>query len=183
MNDLKLSEDGLKHLKKSEGVIPYGYLCQAKKYTIGVGCLVKFLTPSQISRMIMVEKSSVKIKMRIVPHADSNNQVMTADNELVDDILKYRLVAFEKAVNTGVTIDLKQHQFDALLSFAFNVGTANFKKSNLLKQINTGKATDSMISELFLNWTRAGKLKNVLTSRREKEIKLYNEGVYYNSKY
>jgi len=177
-NELKLSKEGLEHLKKSEGVIPYGYLCQAKKHTIGVGCLVKFLTPSQVSSMVMLDNSCVKRVMNIPPYVNKEGLVMTADDELVDDILKYRLVAFEKAVNTGVTIELKQHQFDALLSFAFNVGTANFKKSNLRKQINTGKATDSMISELFLNWTRAGKLRGVLTSRREKEILLYNKGVY-----
>lgn len=177
-NDLKLSKEGLNHLKKSEGVIPYGYLCQAKKHTIGVGCLVKFLTEEQVKRIVMVDKENVKRVMNIPPHADKNNKIMTANDELVDDILKYRLVAFEKAVNTSVKIELKQHQFDALLSFIFNVGIANFKKSTLLKIINTGKATPKEIETQFLRWHRAGSVRNVLTSRREKEIKLYNDGVY-----
>ena len=175
---LQLSEEGRIHLKISEATIPYGYLCQAKQHTIGTGCLVKFLTKSQLSRIVMKNKKDVKRIMNIPPHADKNNQVMTADDELVEEILTFRLIAFEKAVNTSVKIELKQHQFDALVSFVFNVGIARFKTSTLLKKINAGLGSPAEISKQFLRWHLAGGVKNVLTSRREKEIKLYNEGIY-----
>lgn len=175
---LQLSNEGLRHLKISEGVIPYGYLCQAKKHTIGVGCLVRLCTKSELNRMVMVDKKDVKIVIDTLPYADKNNKVMTADSELIDEILKRRRISFEKAVNTAVTIELKQHQFDALVSFAFNVGTANFAKSTLLKVINTDNTNTKEIEFQFLRWHRAGKVRHVLTSRREKEILLYNNGVY-----
>lgn len=182
---LQLSKEGLNHLKKSEGVIPYGYLCQAKKHTIGVGCLVEYLTPTQRGNMKQVKEHDIKRVMNIPPYVNQYGKVLLADDELIDDILQYRLLAFESAVNDSVKIELKQNQFDALLSFIFNVGIANFKTSTLLKIINSGtsstqtcKATPKEIETQFLRWHRAGSVKNVLTSRREKEIKLYNEGVY-----
>lgn len=45
---------------------------------------------------------------------------------------------FEAAINDGVTVDLDPHQFDALVSFAFNVGVGAFSSSTLVKKINAG---------------------------------------------
>ncbi|MFY8105619.1 MAG: lysozyme [Elstera sp.] len=59
-----------------------------------------------------------------------------------DDQIKSALAKdisrFEKAINDGVKVGLKQHQYDALVSFAFNVGEGAFKTSTLLKKINAG---------------------------------------------
>lgn len=60
-----------------------------------------------------------------------------------------------------------QHQFDALVSFAFNVGTQAFKNSTLAKKINAN--TYNEIRERFLRWNKAGgKVLAGLTSRRKK---------------
>lgn len=46
------------------------------------------------------------------------------------------LAKFEDAINSGVQVELTQNQFDALVSFAFNVGVGAFLSSTLLKKIN-----------------------------------------------
>jgi lysozyme len=59
-------------------------------------------------------------------------------DEQVADALRADLDRFEAAVNTA-TAALTQHQFDALVSFAFNVGVNAFTSSTMLKQINRGQ--------------------------------------------
>ena len=49
------------------------------------------------------------------------------------------LERFERAVCESVTVGLEQHQFDALVSFAFNVGEAAFRASTLVRKINLGQ--------------------------------------------
>lgn len=56
-------------------------------------------------------------------------------DDQVADALRADLDRFEAAVNTA-TAALTQHQFDALVSFAFNVGVGAFTSSTLLKNIN-----------------------------------------------
>lgn len=82
------------------------------------------------------------------------------------------------AVNHHVTVPLTQPQFDALVSFAYNVGTAAFASSTLLRRVNT-VATPDAIKDAFEMWDRAG--PNVaagLLRRRRDEAALFNEGAY-----
>lgn len=68
---------------------------------------------------------------------------------------------------------LKQNQFDALVSLAFNIGLGAFAKSTLLKLVNANP-TDPNIKHWFLVWNKqAGKVLNGLTKRRQKEVDLY----------
>ncbi len=72
-----------------------------------------------------------------VGHMDPSLQVgdvWTRDE--VDAALAKDLARFEKAINDSVTVGLEQHQFDALVSFAFNVGEGAFKTSTLVRCIN-----------------------------------------------
>lgn len=48
----------------------------------------------------------------------------------------------EAAVNEGVKVPLEQHQFDALVSFTFNVGQFAFASSTLLRRLNEGRYTE-----------------------------------------
>lgn len=57
-------------------------------------------------------------------------------DEQVDDALRGDLERFEDAINNSVTVGLEQYQFDALVSFSFNVGVGAFTSSTLLKKIN-----------------------------------------------
>ncbi len=78
------------------------------------------------------------------------------------------VVSFIKKV---VTKTINQHQFDACCSLAYNVGVGNFQKSNLLKNINSGKP---VVPNNFLSWNKAGgKVIAGLTNRRQKEYNLF----------
>jgi lysozyme len=106
----------------------------------------------------------------------------------VADILARDVKPFEKAVNELVTgVALTQDEFDALVSFAFNVGAAAFKRSNLLKRINenafrTGDAAGreraiAEIDKAFMAWnTAGGKVVSGLTRRRRDEADCFLGG-------
>lgn len=102
-------------------------------------------------------------------------------NLTVSDVLKTDIKPFENSVNTGVTgVTLAQEEFDALVSFAFNVGTGAFSGSTLLKKINENKYRDGAadqrekaigeIEQAFLAWNKSGgKVMAGLTKRRQEE--------------
>ena len=89
-------------------------------------------------------------------------------------LLKQDIARFEKEVNASVNVPLTQHQFDALVIFAFNVGVNAFKKSTLLKHIN-GNDFGAIPAE-FRRWNKSkGKMMLGLTNRREREIRLFEK--------
>lgn len=72
-----------------------------------------------------------------------------------------------------VTRELNQNQFDAVVSFVYNVGIGNYKKSTLLKKINANPC-DASIAYEFSRWNKAGgKVLAGLVNRRKKEAELY----------
>ena len=69
--------------------------------------------------------------------------------------------------------DISQSQFDALVSFAYNLGPNSLKSSTLLKKVNANPS-DPTIKDEFLKWTKAGgKVLKGLVLRREAEAALY----------
>lgn len=79
---------------------------------------------------------------------------------------------FGSFINNLVKIELNQNQFDALVSFCYNLGIGNFKSSTLLKKINQGDFKGA--SEEFIKWNKAGgKTLDGLTRRRQKEKELF----------
>jgi len=69
--------------------------------------------------------------------------------------------------------EVNQNQFDAVLSFVYNLGITNFKKSTLLKRINNNP-NDHDIPYQFSRWNKAGgKVLLGLTRRRKEEAELY----------
>jgi len=78
---------------------------------------------------------------------------------------------FEADVRRLVTVPLEPWQFDALVSFTYNVGAGNLAKSTLLKRVN---AKDPKAHEEFIRWNKAnGKVLAGLTRRRKSEALLY----------
>lgn len=72
-----------------------------------------------------------------------------------------------------VTRELNQNQFDAVVSFVYNVGIGNYRKSTLLKKINANPCDESIAYE-FSRWNKAGgKVLSGLVKRRKKEAELY----------
>jgi lysozyme len=77
---------------------------------------------------------------------------------------------FENAVNGSVAVSLEQNQFDALVSFSFNVGVGAFTGSTLLKKLNAG-SYDDVPGEL-MKWTKGGgKTLQGLVNRRQGKTK------------
>jgi len=96
-------------------------------------------------------------------------------NELFKNILR----KFELGVCEMVVVEINQSQFDALVSFSYNVGLAALSKSTLLKKLNAGEPIEKVKAQ-FLRWNKGrvnGKLKvlNGLTRRRIAEAELYGK--------
>ena len=126
---MKVSAAGINLIKEFEGVRLKAYKCPAGVYTIGVGHTSAAGPP--------VVKPGMEI---------TNAQAMK--------ILAQDLVQFEDGVEAAVKVPLSQNQFDALVSFAFNVGLGAFQKSTLLRKLNAGQY-DAVPAEL-MKWTKAG---------------------------
>ena len=93
--------------------------------------------------------------------------------ERAEAILKFVLTTFERSVNKLVTVPINQNQFDALVSFTYNVGGVHLADSTLLKMLNKGDYAGA--SEQFGRWAKAGgKTLPGLVARRESEKELFN---------
>jgi len=92
-------------------------------------------------------------------------------------LLKSKLASFENTVNSKVTVTLNQQQFDALVSFANNVGSGAFSKSTLLKKLNNNDYV-AVLSELN-RWVKGGgRTLPGLLIRRNAEGILFRDGTY-----
>ena len=79
---------------------------------------------------------------------------------------------FERGVEDLITVDLHQHEFDALVSFSFNVGLGALRRSTLRAKLNVGDFEGA--AEEFRRWDRAGgrRLRG-LTRRRRQESMIF----------
>lgn len=154
---MKLSEKGLDFIKEVEGSSKTVYLDSGGAPTIGVGHL---LTQS--------ERRSGKIFIcsRAVDYGNGLTDSQIEDL-LLDDVSESQL-----AVISNVKAHLDQCQFDALVSFAFNVGNIAFEESTLLRKLNACKYED--VPTQMRRWVYDnGKKVKGLKNRREKEITLW----------
>lgn len=88
--------------------------------------------------------------------------------EFFDEDVKWA----EDAVNKLVRVVLTQNQFDALVSFVFNIGLPQFSKSTMLRKLNTGDY-EGAASE-FPRWNKqAGKVLKGLVNRRQEEMEYF----------
>jgi lysozyme len=146
---MHLSDEGLRLIKSFEGYhkrLQNGdcaaYLCPANVPTIGYGCT-----------------EGVKLGM-----------VWTA--EKAESEFRRELSKFEDGVNRLVTAEINQNQFDALVSFAYNVGVGGFQGSSVLKRVNS-RQFDKVPAALAL-WNKGGgKVLPGLVSRRQREGALF----------
>ena len=144
----KTSQRCIDLIKQSEGFRDRMYLDAAGLPTIGYGTLIDSTKEEYLKTAVITE----------------------ADGEAM---LKIDLINIEKGINNLVTSRINQNQFDALVSFCYNIGLGNFKKSTLLKKINTNPTDPNIMAE-FQKWTRAsGKVFPGLVIRRQKESDLY----------
>ena len=137
-----ISQEGIELIKKFEGCKLESYKCAAGVWTIGYGSTKGISENMQISQE-------------------------RADMLLLEDV-----EVFEEAVNNLVEVDLEQNQFDALISWTFNLGPTNLKNSTLLKVLNN-KDYDGVPAQIK-RWNKAGgKVLQGLIRRREAEALLF----------
>lgn len=142
---MHLSDEGLRLIKSFEGYhkrLQNGdcaaYLCPANVPTIGYGC-------------------TEGVKLGMVWSAEKAEQEF-----------KRELAKFEDGVNRLVTAEINQNQFDALVSFAYNVGVGGFQKSSVLKKVNKGDF--AKVPAALALWNKGGgKVLPGLVSRRQRE--------------
>ena len=97
----------------------------------------------------------------------------TITKEQAEVLLRKELVMIENKLKLMVTKPLSQNQYDALVSFAYNLGINNLKSSTLFKKVNVNPA-DKTIAKEFMKWTHAGgKVLKGLEIRRKAEADLY----------
>lgn len=148
---MKTSEQGINFIKHFEGFRNKPYQDVVGKWTVGYGHLIK-------------SGDGVVINDFITPVQATG-------------LLKQDLVHAEDCVNNNVTISLSQNQFDALVSFVYNLGCGAFKSSTLLRKLNAGDSKGAAIE--FPRWNKAGGAAYPgLTNRRIAEQKLFVLGEY-----
>lgn len=97
---------------------------------------------------------------------------MSINQETAERLLKTGLVSYENDVSRLVKVRLAQWQFDALVSFTYNLGARSLSTSTLLRKLNAGDYAGA--ADEFLRWNNAGgKVLNGLTRRREAERALF----------
>lgn len=97
---------------------------------------------------------------------------MTINQETAERLLKTGLVSYESDVSRLVKVGLTQGQFDAMVSFTYNLGARSLSTSTLLRKLNAGDYAGA--ADEFLRWNKAGgKVLNGLTRRREAERALF----------
>ncbi|ENF7818722.1 lysozyme [Enterobacter soli] len=97
---------------------------------------------------------------------------MTIKQETAERLLKTGLVSYESDVSRLVKVGLTQEQFDALVSFTYNLGSRSLSTSTLLRKLNAGDYTGAAAE--FMSWNKAGgKALKGLTRRREAERALF----------
>lgn len=89
-----------------------------------------------------------------------------------EKFLRADVTEFEAAVNKVVKVPLAQHEFDALVSFAYNVGKTALANSSLLTLLNAGERARA--ADQFLRWDKAkGRVIAGLTRRRNAERAMF----------
>ena len=152
-NATNVSSKGLAFLKSEEGVVPYAYNDPKGFATFGVGHLL------HTGHVTGADQRRWGTKKRPRP-------------DLVDPTLRKDLAKFEKAVRDAVKPRLKQHQLDALVSLAFNIGVGGFQSSSVLRELNAGHFASA--ADAILLWNNKG----LLSPRRRRERTLFLTGKY-----
>jgi lysozyme len=146
---MKISENGLSLIKQLEGLSLKPYLDKVNIPTIGFGSTYY--------------EDGTKVKLKDKPITEERA------TELLEFIANK---TFSENINKVVKVPLNQNQFDALVSFAYNIGNKNFNWSTLLKKLNQSDYEGASLE--FGRWNQAsGKILSGLVLRRQKERELF----------
>ncbi len=145
---MKISQEGISLIKKFEGCKLTAYQCSAGVWTIGYG------------------------------HTKGVTEDTKITQEEAEEMLVEELHEYESYINDFVTAPLSQNQFDALVSWVYNLGPANLKSSTLLRVLNEGKYNE--VPAQIRRWNKAGgEVLQGLIRRREAEALLFLDKEWY----
>ncbi len=156
---MKTSQLGIDLIKHYEGVFLTPYLCPANVVTCGIGHVIR----------------------------DNNGEAYKGDGGLTEVLKSIKSITEDQAVEwlkddlveaesqlNKLNLNLKQYEFDALISFIFNCGFRNFEQSRLLRMVKT-RIGD--IEYAFSLWNKSsGKVLPGLVARRKSEWVLFSTG-------
>lgn len=144
---MRISQRGIDLIKKFEGIRLKSYICPAGVLTIGYGHTGSDVYPNQQ----ITEEEAEKLLWKDTESA-------------------------QQTVSSFVSVKINQNEYDALVSFTFNVGPTAFVNSTLLKLLNHG-ADRKVVAGEFGRWVKAGSDEPVpgLVRRREAEKALFLE--------
>ena len=141
-----ISRQGLDLICRFEGFSPIIYMCPAGYPTIGYG--------------------------HLITEANKEQFLDGVDEDEALDLLRKDVAVAERAVLRLISVPLTQGQFDALVSFTYNLGAQSLSTSTLLRKLNAGDYAGA--ADEFLRWNKAGgKVLTGLTRRREAERDLF----------
>ncbi|HHW4679763.1 MAG TPA: lysozyme [Xylella sp.] len=144
---MKLGTEGLSLIKYFEGCKLTSYECPGGKWTIGYGDTGPTVVPGM---KITQEEAETRLHHRMSRE-------------------------FEPGVRAAVRVRITQHQFDALVSLAYNIGLDHFRRSTLLRKLNAGDVEGAAAQ--FKVWKyAAGRVSAGLITRRAAERVLFEGG-------
>ena len=139
---VQISEEGVALIRHFEGCSLDAYLCPAGVWTIGYG------------------------------HTGDVKQGDVIDQEKAEALLIEDLEEFEGYVTALCQRSLEQCQFDALVSWVFNLGPSHLKSSTLLRRLNAGDL--GAVPDEIRRWNKAGgRVLGGLVKRREAEALMF----------
>jgi lysozyme len=139
---MNIGTKGLDLIRFFEGLELNAYQCAAGVWTIGYG------------------------------HTKDVQEGMTISEARANEMLAEELNEYESYITGLVTVELNQDQFDAMVSWVYNLGVGNLKASTLLKVLNAGDY-DGVPAQM-MRWNKAGgKVLEGLTKRRQAEADLF----------
>lgn len=156
----QVSEKGIRFIMLREGWSATVYLCSANYWTIGYGHMIRGFDKTRDTRQFM----------------DANpypNGISTAQAE---KLLDRDLDVAERAVERYITAPLNDAQFDALVSFTYNLGAGALQRSTLRRVVN--REDHEEVRREFMKWVNSGgKRVKGLIIRRGLEADLYESGL------
>ena len=145
---MNISAEGLSLIKKFEGCELKAYRCAANVLTIGYGSTKGVTEDMEITQ------------------------------EEAESLLQEEMHEYEGYINDMVKVPLEQHQFDAMVSWVFNLGSGNLSSLTLLKKLNNSEYDE--VPAQIRRWNKAGgKVLDGLIRRREAEAKMFMNEDWY----
>lgn len=164
---MKFSDNGINLLKQLEGCVKIGN--KHVIYDDKTGRPIHASAP-------MPRGATIGYGHLIKPGEDFKNGIT---ENVATNLLRADIAVAQRAVQKNIMVRLTQNQFDALVIFAYNIGTKNFANSTVVRYINNPNYHSSIYPDLESAWRAWNRVNGAvsigLIKRRQREIDLFND--------